>query len=441
MKKFVVGLFAIGFAVTGCLDDSSDEALNIHENDDKDLYASVVVKNGYFTDSRDKNKYKIVKIGGLYWFAENLRYADSSETPNLKKNIGCLDNKSKNCEKYGPLYTWTAAMDLDDSLTTKKAGTLRDWQFQGVCPNGWVIPSEKDWNKLLEAVESANGNEGSGTSLKAVSSWDESETVSGGTNRFGFNVLAGGRLNNDGNFQSGGKYAYFWTSDENDAGTAKGFSFHYDKDVASKGEYYKDHGMSVRCVLSQKASITVDGDLDSSYIAEIPFDYGSVTVDGKQYKTVKINNLTWMAENLNVKADDSWCYNNEDASCKKFGRLYSWDAAQTVCPEGWKLPSKEQLGSLYLYHTDYRYLRSTEEWRSKDGLNFWGFDLLPAGGYKNGDFFDKTSSAYLWSSDANGSEAYALFVNYYDTPAIKSFDKKAGYSVRCIMDTNPLRLP
>jgi Fibrobacter succinogenes major domain (Fib_succ_major). len=75
-------------------------------------------------------------------------------------------------------------MDLDDSLTTKKAGTLRDWQFQGVCPNGWVIPSEKDWNKLLEAVESANGNEGSGTSLKAVSSWDESETVSGGTNRF-----------------------------------------------------------------------------------------------------------------------------------------------------------------------------------------------------------------------------------------------------------------
>ena len=435
MKKSLVGFLALGYVFTGCIGDSHDDkTINIRESGDKNLYEDVLIKDGYFTDSRDKNKYKVVKIGTQYWFAENLRYADSARTPNLKNNIRCLDDKSKNCETFGPLYTWTAAMDIDDSLTTKRAGLLRSWIFQGVCPNGWKIPSTSEWNDFLEFVDRINSDEGTGTSLKAISTWDKHDSIPGGKDRFGFNMLAGGRLNNEGGFLSGGKYAYAWASDEVDAGTAKGYSFHYDKDVVHNGEYYKDHGMSIRCILAKEASLTVEGDLDSSYIAEIPFDNGTMEVDGKSYKTIKIGEQTWMAENMNLETDNSWCYKNEESSCKKYGRLYDWNDAQSVCPEGWKLPSTDDLTALYSYHKDPRFIRSTEEWKNEDGLNFWGFDLLPAGGYKEGDFFDEKVSAYLWSSDTIGSEAYALFVNYYGEPAIKSYGKNTGHSVRCIKE-------
>ena len=436
MKKSLVGFMALGFVFTGCIGDSDDEkGIKVGSGGEKNLYEKVLIKDGYFTDSRDNNKYKIAKIGGHYWFAENLRYADSSEMTNLKGNIRCLDNKPKNCEKFGPLYTWTGAMDLEDSYTEKEAGTLKAAQFQGACPNGWTIPSVKQWKDFLDEVGILNGDEGNGTSLKSISTWDKVDSVPGGMNRFGFDMLAGGRANNDGNFQSGGKYAYVWAADEVDEGTAKGFSFHYDKEGVDGGEYYKDHGMSVRCILADEATLTVEGDLDSSYIAELPFDYGSVKVDGKSYKTIKIGSNTWMAENLNYKTENSWCYNNDDSSCKKFGRLYDWETALTICPEGWKLPSRSDFNVLIANHKDPRFIRSTEEWKNDDGLNFWGFNLLPAGGFKAGDFFDAKVSAYLWSSDAFAdSESYALFVNYYGDSSVKSYSRKAGYSVRCIKE-------
>ena len=435
MKKSLVGLLVLGSFFTGCIGDSDDDkAITVRESGDKNLYEDVLIKDGYFTDSRDKNKYKVVKIGSQYWFAENLRYVDSSKTTNLKKNVRCLDDKSSNCEKYGPLYTWTAAMDIKDSFATKSVGGMYLWQYQGICPNGWKIPSVSEWDELLSFIDRINSDEATGTSLKSVSTWDKHDSIPGGKNRFGFNMLAGGRLNNEGGFLSGGKYAYAWAADEYDAGTAKGFSFHYDKDVVHVGEYYKDHGLSVRCVATSQASVTVKGDLDSSYIAEIPFDNGTLEVDGESYKTIKIGEQTWMAENMNLKTDNSWCYKNEESSCKKYGRLYDWDDAQSVCPEGWKLPSKNDLTLLYSYHKDSRFIRSTEEWKNEDGLNFWGFDLLPAGGYKDGDFFDEKVSAYLWSSENIGSEAYALFVNYYGEPAIRSYSKSTGHSVRCIKE-------
>lgn len=434
MKKFILGAFAIGFVLTGCISDDEDGVINIRKSGEKNLFESVVIKDGYFTDSRDNQKYKIEKIGNYYWFAENLRYADSSKTKNLKNNMSCLDDKSKNCEKYGPLYTWTAAMDLPDSLATNRNYNLPSWQVQGICPNGWRIPSTQQWYNLLQYVDQMNGTEGDATSLKSISTWDKDDSTSSGVNRFGFNVLAGGRHNNEGGFLSGGKYAYIWTSDEVDAGTAKGYSFHHNSSVVSSGNYYKDHGLSIRCVSTPESHVSVEGDLDSTYLEEIPFDYGTMEIDGKSYKTIEIGSQTWMAENVNYKTGNSWCYKNEDSNCKKYGRLYDWETAQTVCPEGWKLPSGDELMSVFTYHADPKFVRSIEGWKNKDGLNFWGFNLLPAGGYKGGDFFDESSSAYLWSSESFGDSGYALFLSYYGGAVLNKYIKDTGYSVRCLKE-------
>ena len=135
--------------------------------------------------------------------------------------------------------------------------------------------------------------------------------------------------------------------------------------------------------------------------------------DGHVYKTVKIGNQTWMAENLNYAYTEpvkmanktidsaSFCYNNEPDSCAKYGRLYAWEAAvdctnesinsrfdenfklRGICPENWHIPSISEWETLieesYFSAID---LRSTSGWlNGYIGSDTFGFNLLPAGLY------------------------------------------------------------
>ena len=69
--------------------------------------------------------------------------------------------------------------------------------------------------------------------------------------------------------------------------------------------------------------------------------------DGKIYKTVKIGDQVWMAENLNYDAGEgSWCYKDSLSNCEKYGKLYTWEAARRSAPKGWHLPSKEEFETL-----------------------------------------------------------------------------------------------
>ena len=83
-------------------------------------YASARAAQDAVTDPRDGYRYPVVSIGGLRWFAENLRY----RTPDSR----CYENDEANCEDHGRLYR------LEDALKA--------------CPAGWRVPSEDDWRAL-----------------------------------------------------------------------------------------------------------------------------------------------------------------------------------------------------------------------------------------------------------------------------------------------------
>ena len=207
---------------------------------------------GTMTDSRDGNTYKTVKIGEQVWMAENLNYADSVKTPSLKENSWCYGNVAANCEKYGRLYTWTAAIDsvklANDVMNPLDCGYGKTCDFsgpvQGICPSGWHLPSGDEWKTLITAVGSK-----AGTALKSTSGWGSLKGVSGnGTDAFGFSALPAGYRDLLGKYNSEGSFAQFWSSTEDGSYYAYYMYLRHNDDYANLNYYYKIDGRSVRCL-------------------------------------------------------------------------------------------------------------------------------------------------------------------------------------------------
>ncbi len=163
--------------------------------------------------------------------------------------------------------------------------------------------------------------------------------------------------------------------------------------------------------------------------------------DGKAYKTVKIGNQTWMAENLNYETSSgSWCYDDDPANCEKYGRLYDWETAKTVCPPGWRLPSKSDFETLFAY------IGGDEEetfHALKEGGSS-GFNAL-LGGWRYCDGYLSGLGYYgqFWSFstlDLDYDKAWCLLIgvgknDYTDVGMDASF-RIFGLSVRCLQDSS-----
>jgi len=180
--------------------------------------------------------------------------------------------------------------------------------------------------------------------------------------------------------------------------------------------------------------------------------------DSQKYKTVKIGKQTWMAQNLSFKPETgSWCYDNDEANCEKYGRLYSFEAAKTACPAGWHLPSYEELEKLQIATgkktkvcmgpgmCDWEYTGSAKKLKAKTGWNKGcgeaeagsvngtdnhGFSALPAGKFDKGKFSGIGCST-CWAASGGESNAGS------GTPGLNSLDDLDscggdGLSIRCI---------
>lgn len=168
--------------------------------------------------------------------------------------------------------------------------------------------------------------------------------------------------------------------------------------------------------------------------------------DGKIYRTVKIGEHVWMAENLNYKTENSYCYGDNPSNCKKYGRLYTWDAASDACPAGWHLPSKAEFESLfkavvYGQQAPGVKLKSKTGWNSLgNGSDSFGFAALPAGlRHDDGEYTDEGAITFFWTSTIGwGDDEYGdcatLYYNDDRGDYNRSFRKNYGFSVRCVQD-------
>ncbi|GBU21306.1 hypothetical protein R80B4_01195 [Fibrobacteres bacterium R8-0-B4] len=164
--------------------------------------------------------------------------------------------------------------------------------------------------------------------------------------------------------------------------------------------------------------------------------------DGQKYKTAVIGGKKWMAENLNVKTGTSWCYDNQESNCKKYGRLYAWStAAKMACPSGWHLPTREEWNALVTAAGDgaaVKALKSSSGWdENGNGTDKFGFSALPGGSRYSDGSFDYAGNYGYWWTATEGSEGnvYYRHMDYNGDPVgERNYVKSVGLSVRCIAD-------
>ena len=393
-------------------------------------------------DLRDGKVYKTVKIGDQVWMAENLNYSDSTKTASLKGKSWCYDNDTDNCEKYGRLYTWAAAIDsvalANDAKAPLDCGYGKSCnlptQVRGVCPEGWHLPNDDEWVAMLTAVGwQSNENK----VLKSQSGWSGNGN---GSDSSGFSALPAGYYN--GSFNHAGDEADFWSSFDHYSDYA--YKMKLDNNMkCDRGcinDERKNVGNSVRCVkdgiaVPASSSSSAESSSSSSSVTlvtpcktetEDNCEYGTLidSRDGQTYKTVTIGTQTWMAENLNYAYTDvpysyaayesdstSWCFDNALDNCAMYGRLYTWSVAMDsvgvwstkgkgcgydktcnvdsagsvrgICPEGWHLPTQTEWGTLFAavggMSTAGKMLKSTSGWTSNgNGTDGYSFAALPA---------------------------------------------------------------
>ena len=228
--------------------------------------------------------YKTVKIGTQIWMAENLNYAVAESkcfgegSPVLvdydeENDIGITKTLSPaevqtNCNKYGRLYDWSTAMGLPSSCNENSCSSQIQPKHKGICPSGWHIPSNADWDKLLLYVDNENGGDGevqsyynnpvyfsstAGRYLKATSGWDPYEGIEN-FDTYGFSALPGGYGNIGGygnvgiNFLPVGVYGRWWSASEEDVRDSHIRRMRNDREYVAGGTHGKYYLLSVRCV-------------------------------------------------------------------------------------------------------------------------------------------------------------------------------------------------
>jgi uncharacterized protein (TIGR02145 family) len=196
--------------------------------------------------------------------------------------------------------------------------------------------------------------------------------------------------------------------------------------------------------------------------------------DGNIYKTVKIYDQVWMAENLKttryrngdliettspatkdifneISPKYQWAYEASDSILAIYGRLYTWYVVtdnRGLCPDGWHLPADNEWATLIanlgskIEACDKLRETGTEHWLypNNGANNKTGFSALP-GGFKSpydqgpSTFEGLCRNGFWWvATEYSPNEGCILYMTFEGMLSYSFADKKFGLSVRCVRD-------
>ena len=171
--------------------------------------------------------------------------------------------------------------------------------------------------------------------------------------------------------------------------------------------------------------------------------------DGQAYQWVRLKDgKRWMAKNLNYQMPNTWCYEDNQESCKQYGRLYTWQAANDACPNGWRLPTDDEWWKMASYYGKaYNAYQGQEKVEGKDDGEVaykalvqggeTGFIALFGGSHSSSEGFNYLGDLGCYWSSSENSESNALGYYFYihsRALARDSYHKTLGFSCRCLQD-------
>lgn len=399
------------------------------------------INYGELKDSRDGRVYKTVVVGRQVWMAEDLAFEYVVNDSAYENYCG-----PDSCEIFGRYYSWAAAMDSAGVFSSNGKGCgagkkcTPTYPVRGACPEGWHLPTHQEYNTMILYV---GGSAVAESKVKSLVGWGNYE----GSDEYGLSFLPGGRRVSSGIIQDTHE-TFSWTSSEYDERYAAWFIL---TRISAGLDYNHTKGVAnaVRCM---KDTLVEDSFFDSITIAqpcrtdlEDNCVYGEFTDprDNQVYRTIKIGDQVWFAENLKYETSSSRCHSS---GCDTYGRYYLWRDVESngyLCPEGSHLPSKEEWETLFWAVSGAgpsgKMLKDSTSWPRKEG-DYFGFSILPSrsffgSSWGSGDGLE----AYFWSSTKVEKGVYRLAL-YSDSDVcyfreFEYYTSNYMFSIRCIVDS------
>ena len=399
------------------------------------------VNYGELKDERDGRVYRTVVVGRQVWMAEDLAFEYVVNDSAYENYCG-----PDSCEIFGRYYSWAAAMDSAGVFSSNGKGCgagkkcTPTYPVRGACPEGWHLPTHQEYNTMILYV---GGSAVAESKVKSLVGWGNYE----GSDEYGLSFLPGGRRVSSGIIQDTHE-TFSWTSSEYDERYAAWFIL---TRISAGLDYNHTKGVAnaVRCM---KDTLVEDSFFDSITIAqpcrtdlEDNCVYGEFTDprDNQVYRTIKIGDQVWFAENLKYETSSSRCHSS---GCDTYGRYYLWRDVESngyLCPEGSHLPSKEEWETLFWAVSGAgpsgKMLKDSTSWPRKEG-DYFGFSILPSrsffgSSWGSGDGLE----AYFWSSTKVEKGVYRLAL-YSDSDVcyfreFEYYTSNYMFSIRCIVDS------
>jgi uncharacterized protein (TIGR02145 family) len=328
---------------------------------------------------------------------------------------------------------------------------LGDGTYQGLCPDGWHLPTAAEWQALVNHANGLAGfaspsgifNEYTYAKLSDPFRSTESWVSRPGTNELGFDVKA---------YEESqiGYGASFWTSQEVNVSNVTIVKFGSTSITLGSSDW-KQYRHSIRCVAGAATSSFPQVQFSPAAKATGTFTDAR---DGKSYYFVQIGTQKWMAENLAYLPTSGFsaCYAMQEDHCRIFGRFYDFATAPTVCPAGWHLPTAaewttlvqtidaatanagpQETGTTYTIWALGDQFKSMPLWSPPPATEPpFGFQALPAGFTSKGSGSGTLGEdANFWVADATTNRVFEVAGS---TATIKEVAGGYEFSVRCLAD-------